>query len=392
MKVRREWVLACWVLSTAVGCASASNEGTSGRVPLVVPSEARVAAAPEPEASPPAPEPRKERWDGPDLFDIVMGRDAPAEVTRKLALGAETACPPPPADERKENAAEKKTRARRKIACWSQVGIKDNPALKASFYDHGAGSVVYELWFDYPSSSWSWLPDAIEASLGPSDNIDGREKRRFWSWGHTQVLVGLDQCESEKDVSNCRRLSVIVVNYPVMNLSADGVTDHSILSADRSKPPRPWDIALGEDDGNVFERKLRAAGFDVRAVTCIEPFDHQREIGVRQCFMEGGPLEDQKSTQIELVDTGNGRHAASLTYRFKMAAYDKIMAQLRQNYGPPLSQTMTASWWVGPIGITVTNMGDSFSVEYFHGRLQQLAYKAMHLSEAAKEQSDKKGL
>ena len=386
LRVVRAGVIVAVVLG--VGCAPSAG-GVVPAAPVGVQPTAAVeapAAAPEP-----APAPEPERLVGPDLYKIVMGVDSPEQVASKIgASGGPIACPPDLLPDGKLTPAEKRTEKQRKMLCWRASGMKDTPQVRANFYDYGVGSVVYDLWFIYPLGSLTWLAEATRTALGSPDTIDASAPMQSWSWTHTEVAVGGQQCENMKELATCKYAGLGLTHWPTLYLSTNGVTNRASSVADRSKPATPWDIRLGYDSQSVAEAKLRAAGFAPSVTGCLDQYP-----GVKRCSMDLGSLRGLRNgTQVELVTSGYQTRVSGLVYTFELSAYADIVRQLNEAYGKPVNEDKygKSNWWTGEVGIEVQRRDDSFQVTYFHGRLHQLSYKAMYQQEAARAQTEKRGL
>jgi hypothetical protein len=313
-------------------------------------------------------------------MDIVMGVDTPEDVARKLHItAAPTACPEKWSLAGKLNPAEKKTQKLRQQLCWSSIPFKDAPDVMARFYDYGVGPVVYDLDFSFPMSSWSWLPGAVEGSLGSADKTD--KDWASWSWSHTEVIVRRGEAAE-----------LSLTHWPTLRLSTAGVTHRSSSVADRNKAPTPLDLRFGYDHGATVDRKMKAAGFRLSIIGCSDPYPRSRGVAVSRCNLTGGNLTGLRGdTVVEIVNGGGGMGIATLTYNFSPSAYTATVRQLTELYGEPIEQTSLGPHWsVGGVGIEVSQYGDWFTVEYSHGRLKQLSYKAMYDNEAAEKEANKR--
>ncbi len=376
------------VVLLGIGCGPPAA-GVEPAAPANVQPTAVVeapAARPQPAA---APEP--ERLAGPDLYKIVMGVDSPDQLASKIgATDGPIACPAELLPQGKLTPAEKRTEKQRKTLCWRASGMKDTPQVRASFYDYGVGSVVYDLWFIYPLSSLTWLPGATRSALGSPDTVDANAPMQSWSWTHTEVALGRQDCENLMEPSTCKVAGLGLTHWPTLNLSLHGVTNRSSSVADRSKPATPWDIRFGYDTESVAQAKLRAAGFVASVTGCLDHYP-----GVKRCHVDGGNLRGlRNNTEVELVTSGYQSLVSALVYTFELSAYADIVRQLNEAYGKPVDEDNygKSTWWTGEVGIEVWRRDESFQVTYFHGRLHQLVYKAMHQQEAARAQTEKRGL
>jgi hypothetical protein len=210
----------------AVLLSSVCGIGGCASTPLPpAPAETPKASVETPKPAQPETEPDA-RLAEPDLSKLVMGVDSEPDVVRKLKVSAVPGpCTHPYGASELTTEGQRRTRDRRKTVCWEHVGSKDAPDVVASFYDYGIGSVVYDLWLVYPSSSWSWLPASLDAKLGPAQHNIAQTGRRIWNKGDTDVTVGGTECSDDNDRATCKTISVGFTHWPTLKLSTAGVTD-----------------------------------------------------------------------------------------------------------------------------------------------------------------------
>jgi hypothetical protein len=174
-----------------------------------------------------------------DLSKLVMGVDSEEDVARKLKASAPGACTHPYGGTELTTEGQRMTKDRRKTVCWQRARTKDAPDLVASFYDYGIGPVVYDLWLDYPSSSWSWLPASLEAAMGAPNHKIEQTGQRIWNRGDTDVSVGGTECSDDSDRSTCKTISVALTHWPTLKLSTAGVTDRKTSVAGQKSTSAP---------------------------------------------------------------------------------------------------------------------------------------------------------
>lgn len=192
-------------------------------------------AAEAPETAEPKAEPAPLPVEA-DLSKLVMGVDSEEDVARKLRVSAAPgACTHPYGGAELTTEGQIRTKDLRKTVCWERTKTKDAPDLVASFYDYGIGPVVYDLWLVYPSSSWSWLPASLEATMGAATHKIEQTGQRIWNRGDTDVSVGGTECSDDSDRSTCKTVSVGLTHWPTLKLSTAGVTDRKTsVSGQRS--------------------------------------------------------------------------------------------------------------------------------------------------------------
>jgi hypothetical protein len=401
--------------------ASASGVTPSATTGIGVPADSQPGATPP--SSPLNPQPlhppaqSDQLLADPRPFGLNMGTDSPDVMASKLKLDAGQACAtaaatPAPVSGKKTRAkpsanspsandpSPNDPSANRPSAsgpgpsdvlelCWEHPNASEALALRARFADRRTDPVLAELEVRYPAASFTWLEHGWRNQWGPADDAqESRTLTRSWTWQHTTVTVSHLADDPAQDT--------------IVRIQHKPSLDRLQLAAgargrEQPGPVRiatPWQLQLGYEPAELAQAKLQAVGFSIARGSCTDGGPHSRPILTRSCRLQGGKMDGLRDANVEIVDPGDGRpRLAQLAYTFDKRVLEDTKAELRSQYGEPMTNANgSLEWWTGPVGIVITPAADTFTLRYFHGRLLQYAYNAREKNRATDKAIQRQGL